>query len=111
MNMTNTEQTTAEIRYYNPNKASVILVWGVNGWQPVPESMRPAGTMLNEIGIMQTPMVQVGDYSVARIQMPYDAKIEYGFIINKVWRTVTTQNCVIEIWTGDKIPMTPDSIK
>lgn len=30
-----------EIRYYAPEAGEVWLIWGINGWQHAPDSMRP----------------------------------------------------------------------
>ena len=35
---------TQEIRYYMPEAGEVFLVWGIDGWQLVSETLRPSGT-------------------------------------------------------------------
>ena len=41
---------TLEVRYELPAAGEVIFVWGVNGWLPVAEDLRPPGTVIrNEV--------------------------------------------------------------
>lgn len=95
---------TAEIRFYNPEKKDMILVWGINGWQNVPEEQRPAGTKLNSCRMMETPMTQEGVNAMVRIQIPRKTNISYGFITDGVWQTATTQDCIIDFWTEQNTP-------
>lgn len=71
-----------EIRYTMPDASEVLLVWGVDGWQPMPVETRPFGTRLDN-GIMQTPMVREGDTFSVVLQAPAHAMITYGFQITK----------------------------
>lgn len=86
---------TQEIRYHMPEAGEVYLVWGVNGWTPVPEKIQPAGTTVDEV--MFTPMELHGDTFVAKIQVPAGATLDYGFQTRKK-RTGTP---IEWIWDGD----------
>jgi hypothetical protein len=55
---------TQEIRYHTPEASEVFLVWGINGWNVVPEENRPAGTVVKN-DVMHTPMVREGGTFVA----------------------------------------------
>ena len=68
-----------EIRYQNPAAGQVALVWGVNGWQILPEGARPAGTELRN-GSMFTPMLLEGDSFVIRLSLPARTTVDYGFL-------------------------------
>lgn len=70
-----------EIRYHMADAEEVFLLWGVNGWRPLPESLRPQGTILKD-GVMRTPMVRDGTAFVAKLQVA-PAWIDYGFLITK----------------------------
>ena len=37
-----------EIRYRIAGAEEVWLVWGINGWQAIPEAARPPGTVLKD---------------------------------------------------------------
>ncbi len=79
---------TQEIRYIAPQVEEVYLVWGINGWQPAPESLRPAGTDLRPAGpqkvpIMHTRMAREADSFVSRISVPRGTLIDYGFLITE----------------------------
>lgn len=80
-----------EIRYQNPAAGQVALVWGVNGWQSLPEESRPAGTELRN-GTMYTPMTLEGDRFVIRIPLPAWTTVDYGFLTtqDKDGNTVNT---------------------
>jgi Gpi18-like mannosyltransferase len=109
-----TPTTIQEIRYHSAEAGEVFLVWGVNGWQIIPEAIRPPGTILQK-NIMNTPMVREGNTFITRIQVPSGATIDYGFLITKtrngakvsVWeanetedyQAVTTQDGFIEVQT------------
>src|SRR5687767_2762343 len=63
-----------EIRYTMPDAGKVTLIWGINGWQPVPEAMQPAGTTLNDTKMM-TPMSHEGEVFVVKLQVPAKAQV------------------------------------
>jgi hypothetical protein len=71
-----------EIRYYMPEADEVFLVWGLNGWHVVPETLRPAGTEVKD-KIMRTPMIQEGDTFTIKVIVPAGIPIEYCFLITK----------------------------
>jgi predicted carbohydrate-binding protein with starch-binding CBM53 len=73
---------TQEIRYRAPGAADVWLAWGLDGWQPIPEAARPAGTVLNH-GRMQTPMIREGHTFVVKIQIPPGTEFDFWFLITK----------------------------
>lgn len=75
---------THVIRYHMPEVDEVVLVWGIDGWGAVPEEIRPAGTTVDGDRAMSTPMVREGDAFVARVQVPLNAHIDYGFWITKL---------------------------
>jgi Gpi18-like mannosyltransferase len=63
-----------------PEAGEVFLIWGIDGWQPLPESLRPAGTEIKN-KLMRTLMHQEGDTFVVRTQVPIGVTINYGFMI------------------------------
>jgi hypothetical protein len=73
---------TKEIRYRMPEAGKVYLVWGVDGWHAVPEEMRPEDTSVED-GIMHTPMIARGDVFVAKVQVPADTTVDFGFLITE----------------------------
>jgi lipopolysaccharide transport system permease protein len=98
-----------EFRYALPEAGEVYLVWGVNGWQPVPLEAQPAGTLL-DADVMYTPMQRVRDTFVAKIRVTAGTIVDYGFqirakrdsiAIERVWQgdyqLVATQNDVVEV--------------
>lgn len=73
--------TTLEIRYHIAGAGEVILVWGVNGWKIVPETMRPAKTVVEDV--MYTHMEQKGNVFVAKVVVPSGTTVDYAFEITK----------------------------
>ena len=71
-----------EIDYQIPEAGEVFLIWGINGWQILPEATRPKGTIIKN-AVMQTPMDQQGDRFIAKVQVPAGATIDYGFAITR----------------------------
>jgi hypothetical protein len=92
---------THEIYYLMPDAAEVVFVWGLNGWQALPEIEFPPGTVL-ENSIMHTPMARDGDLFFARVRVPEGALIDYGFLITKARAAVGVP--VYEA-AGDPIPV------
>ncbi|MFC1975503.1 ABC transporter permease [Chloroflexota bacterium] len=98
------------IRYRVSNANQVFLVWGVNGWQLVPEEVRPDGTQTKD-NLLYTKMNREGDYFSTEIQVPPGTTINYVFQIIKpnnnaeIWdtnegkdyRITASQSGVIEI--------------
>jgi hypothetical protein len=84
---------TREIRYTS-DAATVVLVWGVDGWNPVPDSLRPSGTTLTK-SLMHTPMSKTGDVFVATVQAPDRSVIDFGFLITK-----SSTGADVSVWDG-----------
>ena len=78
-----------------PEAGQVTLVWGINGWGPVPDSLRSPGTQVKN-GMMHTLMSREGDVFVAKIQAPANARVNYGFLIT----ADRTGRPIPEIWDG-----------
>ncbi|MCB9151138.1 MAG: hypothetical protein H6641_20460 [Caldilineaceae bacterium] len=85
-----------EIHYQAPAAGEVMLVWGVNGWQPVPPEIQPAGTALRD-GLMHTPMQQSAESFAAELQVPADTILDYGFLITRK----QDGRAISAIWDGD----------
>lgn len=85
---------TLELRYPAAPTHEIFLVWGVNGWSLVPETVRPAGTFVDRV--MRTPMIREGETFVAKIRVPAGAYLDYGFEI-KISRDDGAQS----VWDGD----------
>jgi len=84
-----------EMQYNHPETGEVFLIWGINGWQAVPEELRPAGTTVTEKGAMQTPLkLEAGVFTV-RLLVPTWSSLEYGFMI-----TATQDGQDVAIWDG-----------
>ena len=86
---------TQEFRYHIAGAGEVWLVWGVNNWQVIPETMRPHETMLKN-SVMHTRMVREKDAFIARVQVSSGTIIDYGFLTTK-----TRDGAVIKIWQDD----------
>jgi hypothetical protein len=87
---------TEEIRYPLPETTEVYLVWGINGWQPVPQESRPAGTLIKN-NLMNTPMSQDGEEVVVELEVPSGATINYGFLY-----TSTVDGVPVRVWDGSE---------
>ena len=83
-----------EIRFILPDAGEVILVWGINGWFPVPEGMRPDGTVLKD-NVMHTVMVKADEMFVAQVRVPGGSTLDYGFLITK-----TRLGQAVQVWEG-----------
>jgi hypothetical protein len=86
---------TREIRYQAHEAGEVVLVWGIDGWNPIPEPLRPFGTILKK-SVMNTPMVQTGDTFLATIQVPASSMIDFGFLITK-----SAAGTDVAVWDGN----------
>lgn len=80
-----------EIRYTLQGAGEVILAWGIDGWSPLPEEIRPEGTSLVE-DVMQTPMSSNDGTFILKIQVPRGAVVDYGFLIS-----ATRQGQVVQV--------------
>jgi lipopolysaccharide transport system permease protein len=94
-NVAGAQLLSQEIRYQAARASEVSLVWGINGWLPLPEEVRPVRTELVK-GVMHTPMERLDGAFVARVQAPAGAIIDYGFLTTKTRRGATT-----DIWDGN----------
>jgi hypothetical protein len=88
---------TQELRYHAPRAAEVWLLWGINGWQPVPDAVRPPGTILFPDRIMHTPLVRKGDTFTNMLRVPPGTVIDHGFIITK-----TEGGTAVNIWEAGR---------
>lgn len=89
-----TQPVTVEIRYHAPNAGEAFLVWGTNGWKPLPEHDFPAGTILKN-GIMYTLMRRLGETFIVKLQLLPRTLISYGFLITKIY-----SGDAINVWDG-----------
>jgi hypothetical protein len=86
---------TQEIRYHLAEAGEVFLIWGIDGWQPVPEESRPSGTTIKD-KLMRTPMEHRDDRFVATVQVPSGSQLQYGFIITKQ----RDGTAIHDVWDG-----------
>lgn len=83
---------TREIHYNAPEAGDVLLTWGIDGWQPVPEELRPQGTEV--LGnLMHTPMLSEAGTFNATVQTPSNVTFEYGFLITRL-----SGGQIVSIW-------------
>ena len=82
-----------EIRYRIAGTDEVWLVWGINGWQAIPEAVRPAGTVLKDNRLMHTRMVRQGDAFATTVRVPSGTELDYKFLISK-----TSRGVPVTIW-------------
>jgi hypothetical protein len=88
---------TQELRYHMPDAGEVFLAWGIDGWNPVPESLRPADTHIDEKGTMLTRMIREGDVFAVTIQSPANVTVAYGFLIT----ADRAGNPIPAVWDSD----------
>jgi hypothetical protein len=88
--------TKLDIRYELPAAGEVLLIWGVNGWVPVAEELRPPGTVIQK-QVMATPMAKTDGRFAATIEVETGAAVDYGFLVTK-----TAGGAFIEVWDGDE---------
>ncbi|MCB0208441.1 MAG: hypothetical protein KDJ52_03910 [Anaerolineae bacterium] len=100
---------TQEIRYVRPEATEVNLLWGINGWQPMPEALWPPGTEFKN-NIMYTPMTKKGDTFIAKVKVPVDTTFDYGFQITKRQGLF---DIIYPVWDGNyqSIPTNDGMIK
>jgi len=84
-----------ESRYHMPDASEVFFVWGINGWNVLPEEMFSAETFVQN-KVMHTPMQPEGDDFVVRIAVPEGATINYGFLVTK-----DGSGAAVATWDGD----------
>ena len=79
---------TQEIRYRAPGAADAWLVWGLDGWQIIPDAARPPGTMLKS-GKMHTPMVREGNIFTATVRVPPGTVLDFLVLVTKTEEGMT----------------------
>lgn len=113
------ELVTQEIRYHMPGAGEVFLVWGISGWKPVAEEMRPSGTKIKNKA-MHTPMIPENGTFFAKVQLPAGKMLDYGFLIterrgifdlarpvwdgNRDYRKLVTENGLLEVKSTKTMP-------
>lgn len=75
----NDTSVEVQIRYRFTGAEEVRLLWGIDGWKPLPPDARPTATFLDK-GVMHTPMHLEGDALVATVRVPADSTLNYGFL-------------------------------
>ncbi|MGE3615874.1 MAG: hypothetical protein AB7L66_08365 [Gemmatimonadales bacterium] len=87
---------TKAIRYRARGAGAVTLVWGIDGWRPLPPERRPAGTEIQN-RVMLTPMQPEGDGFVVTVPVPQRGVVQYGFLTER-GRGDTP---FVPVWHGD----------
>lgn len=85
-----------QIEYESDSAGTVYLTWGIDGWKPLPSDALPPGTKVWDDNIMHTSMALVENTFLARIAVPKDSVVDYGFLI--VGRKDGSK---VSIWDGD----------
>jgi hypothetical protein len=88
-----------KIRYRMPDAGEVYLVWGINGWKPITEDLRPKGTTIDEHGHMSTRMNDSGDDFQTTLRVLPGTAIDFGF-----WIAKKKDGTEFGIWDADKYP-------
>ena len=88
-----------EFLYRAPEAGEVFLIWGIEGWQTVPEKERPPGTAVRN-RVMHTPMVRRGSSFQANVSVDPDVSVEYGFLVTKTYDGLELE--VRPVWDGRK---------
>jgi hypothetical protein len=83
-----------QIRFTHLEAGEVVLVWGIDGWQPVADWMRPGGTVVND-AVMQTIMVNNHGVFSMEVWVPTGSTLDYGFLIRK-----NRQSQPVQVWEG-----------
>ena len=71
-----------ELSYRSLRPHNVWLLWGIDGWQAIPDAVRPPGTVLKN-GFMNTNMVRQGDIFTTTVRVPPGTVMNYKFLIDK----------------------------
>ena len=77
--------TEVFVRYTPEDASEVVLVWGVDGWGPLPPAELPAGTEIVD-GLMNTTMTESGGVFGATVVARPGSTIDYGFLMDQ-WDT------------------------
>lgn len=91
----NMPPVTLKIRYHSPEAGEVFFLWGINGWNLVPVEIQPPHTVVED-AVMRTPMTGQGDNFFTRIQVPFGATVDYGFLVTK-----KRSGAAIKVWEAD----------
>lgn len=86
---------TYEIRYQIPQAKDVYLVWGVDGWFPLPKEMRPPDTVVRD-RLMHTQMLSESDLFRRSIEIPVGSVLDFGFLTTEL-----QDGSSVKIWDGD----------
>ncbi|MCA9944146.1 MAG: sulfatase [Anaerolineales bacterium] len=89
------ERVQLTIGYAQPEAGEVVLVWGVNGWQALPEGERPSQTTIHD-GVMWTPMAQADGQFAVTLALPAGTTVEYGFLV-----TQRLDGTAVSIWEAN----------
>ena len=73
---------TFEINYQLANASEVWIVWGVDGWKPLPQAARPPGTIIQD-GMMQTPLTRTSNGFGINVTVPLNTWLNYGFLVTE----------------------------
>ncbi|MBE0568950.1 MAG: glycosyltransferase family 39 protein [Deltaproteobacteria bacterium] len=88
-----------EFRYKAPEAGEVFLVWGIQGWQVLPEADRPPGTVVKN-RVMNTPMTRGKGGFLAKVQMDPAVTVEYGFLVTRTHDGIELE--IRPVWDGRK---------
>lgn len=88
-----------EVRYFAPEAGIVYFVWGIDGWQIVPQELLTEGSSIQN-DLVLTPMQRVGENFVAIVHVPAGSSIQYGFSIKE-----TADGRTVDIWDKGKDPL------
>jgi hypothetical protein len=79
------------IRYGPTDARRVLIVWGGDQWQPLPEAFRPAGTRI-EGAQMTTPMEPTGRSFTVTLPVPVGRRLDFRFLVDRADRTGVADN-------------------
>ncbi len=85
---------TIEIRYRANQAGEVSLIWGVSGWAPVAEGLRPPNTTIQN-GTMNSPMRRSGEEFSLSVRVPAEGYLDYGF-----WTSKHEDGTPTGVWDG-----------
>jgi hypothetical protein len=88
-----------EFRHRAPEAGEVFLVWGIQGWQVLPEGERPPGTSVKK-QVMHTPMMRRGSVFEAKVQVDRGVAVDYGFLVTKTYDGLELE--IRPVWDGRK---------
>ena len=89
------EIVSQTIKYTQPEAAETYLIWGINGWQPLPTLGQPPGTILYE-NLMYTPMELKNETFVTDLKVSKGSTLEFGF-----WITKRRDKGALDNWDAD----------